>query len=208
MKRHPLAVLSTLALATLGLAACGGGDDEDPTSGPVTAPEGAPEAPTDDTQEEQAPPAAPTDEVDSSDASDDAEGSDAPADATADPGPAPEGAVIPTGAEANPPGKIGEYSLMDGSGPAFMYTDEDSSTMISVGSDVMSSPYDALVAEIETDNIPAGTGSCGTDEAGTSITCYQRTKDGVLNLNAVPEEISVEEMAVFVNQYVELVGVE
>ena len=87
-----------------------------------------------------------------------------------------------------------------------MYSHSEESILISVDSTVLSSDYETLVAEIETDNVAAGTGSCGTNEAGSSITCYQRTEDGVITLNAVPEEISVEEMAVFVNQYAEQVG--
>src|SRR5690625_6384670 len=90
---------------------------------------------------------------------------------------------------------------MDGSCPAHMYSHTEDSILISLDSNVLSSSYEDLVGEIEADNVAAGTGSCGTNGSGTSITCYQRTEDGVITLTAVPEEISVEGMAVFVNQY-------
>lgn len=202
--RKTAVLLSTLALSTLALAACGGGAEEaDESTAPATAitseeaseEEAAAEAASEVEQRE----AEAAEEEASEKSADGATGA-------SDPGPAAEDAVIPADAVAEPPQEIGAYSLMEGSGPAHMYSHSEESILISVDSTVLSSDYETLVAEIETDNVPAGTGSCGTNEAGSSITCYQLTEDGVITLNAVPEEISVEEMAVFVNQYAEQVG--
>lgn len=202
--RKTAVLLSTLALSTLALAACGGGAEEaDESIAPATAitseeaseEEAAAEAASEVEQRE----AEAAEEEASEKSADGATGA-------SDPGPAAEDAVIPADAVAEPPQEIGAYSLMEGSGPAHMYSHSEESILISVDSTVLSSDYETLVAEIETDNVAAGTGSCGTNEAGSSITCYQRTEDGVITLNAVPEEISVEEMAVFVNQYAEQVG--
>lgn len=202
--RKTAVLLSTLALSTLALAACGGGAEEaDESTAPATAitseeaseEEAAAEAASEVEQRE----AEAAEEEASEKSADGATGA-------SDPGPAAEDAVIPADAVAEPPQEIGAYSLMEGSGPAHMYSHSEESILISVDSTVLSSDYETLVAEIETDNVAAGTGSCGTNEAGSSITCYQRTEDGVITLNAVPEEISVEEMAVFVNQYAEQVG--
>lgn len=187
-------LLSTFALSTLALAACGGGAPEEESSAPALTGE---EAPQEEATEEAA------SEVADEDAPEDAAGG---ADEGADPGPAAEGAVIPADAVAEPPQEIGEFTLMDGSGPAHMYSHSQESILISLDSTVLSSDYESLVGEIETDHVAAGTGSCGTNESGSSITCYQRTEDGVLTLTAVPEEISVEEMATFVNQYAKQVG--
>ncbi|MGO1482188.1 MAG: hypothetical protein ACTHWF_13810 [Brachybacterium sp.] len=202
--RKTAVLLSTLALSTLALAACGGGAEEaDESTAPATAitseeaseEEAAAEAASEVEQRE----AEAAEEEASEKSADGATGA-------SDPGPAAGDAVIPADAVAEPPQEIGAYSLMEGSGPAHMYSHSEESILISVDSTVLSSDYETLVAEIETDNVAAGTGSCGTNEAGSSITCYQRTEDGVITLNAVPEEISVEEMAVFVNQYAEQVG--
>lgn len=202
--RKTAVLLSTLALSTLALAACGGGAEEaDESIAPATAitseeaseEEAAAEAASEVEQRE----AEAAEEEASEKSADGATGA-------SDPGPAAGDAVIPADAVAEPPQEIGAYSLMEGSGPAHMYSHSEESILISVDSTVLSSDYETLVAEIETDNVAAGTGSCGTNEAGSSITCYQRTEDGVITLNAVPEEISVEEMAVFVNQYAEQVG--
>ncbi|WP_413452730.1 hypothetical protein AA0Y32_09250 [Georgenia phoenicis] len=118
-----------------------------------------------------------------------------------DPGPAAEGAVIPDASVTKPPQAIGPFTLGEASGPARMYSDAVSSVMIALDTNVLSSPYEQLVEYIATDNTPAGTGSCGTNESGSSITCYQRTEGGVVTLNATPEEISLEDMVVFVNHY-------
>ncbi|QNN82958.1 hypothetical protein H3H54_03865 [Brachybacterium sp. Z12] len=203
--RKTAVLLSTLALSTLALAACGGGAEEaDESTAPATAitseeaseEEAAAEAASEVEQREAE---AAEEEASEKKSADGATGA-------SDPGPAAEDAVIPADAVAEPPQEIGAYSLMEGSGPAHMYSHSEESILISVDSTVLSSDYETLVAEIETDNVPAGTGSCGTNEAGSSITCYQLTEDGVITLNAVPEEISVEEMALFVNQYAEQVG--
>lgn len=198
-------LLSTFALSTLALAACGGGAPEEESSAPALTGEEAP-------QEEATEEAASEAEQRASEAASEVADEDAPEDAAggadegADPGPAAEGAVIPADAVAEPPQEIGEFTLMDGSGPAHMYSHSQESILISLDSTVLSSDYESLVGEIETDHVAAGTGSCGTNESGSSITCYQRTEDGVLTLTAVPEEISVEEMATFVNQYAKQVG--
>ena len=202
--RKTAVLLSTLALSTLGLAACGGGAEEvDESAAPATAvtseEASEEEAAAEDASEAEQREAEAAEEEASEKNAEGATGA-------SDPGPAAEDAVIPADAVAEPPQEIGEYSLMEGSGPAHMYSHSEESILISVDSTVLSSDYETLVAEIETDNVPAGTGSCGTNEAGSSITCYQRTDDGVITLNAVPEELSVEEMAVFVNQYAEQVG--
>ena len=211
MRRKPVMFFSALALAAVGLTGCG--DDVDgngDAAEPTTASEEATtqEEPTTAEQEEQ------TDaEVDLEDS-----GRGAPTDSAADhaasvddigapdPGPAPEGAVIPAATVAKPPQAIGPFSLGEDSGPAHMYSDEVSSVMISVDTNVLSSPYEQLVEYIETDNVPAGTGSCGTNESGSSITCYQQTDDGVITLTAIPEEISLDDMVVFVNHYADLAG--
>ncbi|WP_087484700.1 hypothetical protein [Brachybacterium massiliense] len=203
--RKTAVLLSTLALSTLALAACGGGAPEEESSTPALTGEEAP-------QEEATEAAASEAEQRASEAASEAADEDAPEDAAggadeeADPGPAAEGAVIPADAVAEPPQEIGEFTLMDGSGPAHMYSHSQESILISLDSTVLSSDYESLVGEIETDHVAAGTGSCGTNESGSSMTCYQRTEDGVLTLTAVPEEISVEEMATFVNQYAKQVG--
>jgi len=220
--RKPVVFLSALAFATLGLAACGGddgGNGQEATSSPAAASEEAPEETGDAEEQEETSdeegefPSEEYSDGGADEATDDegtdeeSEGDDADADsAAADPGAAPDGAVIPAGAVSEPPAEIGEFELMDGSGPAHMYSHTEDSILISLDSNVLSSSYEDLVGEIETDNVAAGTGSCGTNGSGTSITCYQRTEDGVITLTAVPEEISVEGMAVFVNQYAEAVG--
>lgn len=226
MTRKPVVFLSALALATLGLAACGGdegGNGQEATSSPAAASEEAPEETGDAEEQEQQDEqegsseegesaseeyAEEGTEEDADDGTDEeAEGDDAASDSeAADPGPAAEGAVIPAGAVSEPPAEIGEFELMDGSGPAHIYSHTEDSIMVSLDSNVLSSSYEDLVGEIETDNVAAGTGSCGTNGSGTSITCYQRTEDGVVTLTGVPEELSVEEMAVFVNQYADTVG--
>lgn len=72
---------------------------------------------------------------------------------------------------AEPPQEIGEHTLMEGSGPSHMYSHAEEGILISLDSTVLSSDHETLVGEIGTDNVPAGTGSCGTNQAGSSITC-------------------------------------
>ena len=213
--RKTAVLLSTLALSTLALAACGGGA-EDADEGAAPAPAAtSEEAPEEEASEQDAAAeeaaeedAAEAEERASAAAEEESAGEESAVamDGAEDPGPAGEDAAIPADAVAEPPQEIGEYTLMDGSGPAHMYSHSQESILISLDSTVLSSDYESLVGEIETDNVAAGTGSCGTNEAGSSITCYQRTEDGVLTLTAVPEEISVEDMAVFVNKFAEQVG--
>lgn len=205
MPRKPAVFVSALALAALGLTACG--DDSATTPEDVaptaTVEETAPEdTATDDSADAQ------DDDADAEDKEQTPESkpeADSPA-GSSDPGPAPEGAVIPAEAVANPPESIGEFTLRDGSGPAYIYADDIASTLISVDSNVLTSSYEALVEYIETENTPAGTGSCGTNESGSSITCYQLVDGGVLTINAYPEEISLEKMVVFVNKFAEQAG--
>ncbi|MEE6283263.1 hypothetical protein [Georgenia sp. MJ170] len=211
MRRKPVMFLSALALVTMGLAGCG--DDADgngDAAEPTTASEETPtqEDPTTAEQDAQTP----------ADKDSDDSGRGKPTDSAADhaasvddidapdPGPAPEGAVIPADAVTTPPQAIGPFTLGESSGPARMYSDEVSSLMISVDTNVLGSPYEQLVEYIETDNTPAGTGSCGTNESGSSITCYQRVDDGVVTLTAFPAEISLEDMVVFVNHYADQAG--
>lgn len=205
--RKTAVLLSALALSTLALAACGGGAQEaEENTAPAATHEQVPQEEA--AEEEAAAEAASEAEQRASEAARE----DAPDDTTdgaagaSDPRPEAEGAVIPADVVAEPPQEIGEFTLRDGSGPAHMYSHSQENILISLDSAVLSSEYESLVGEIETDNVAAGTGSCGTNESGSSITCYQRTEDGVLTLIAVPEEISVEEMAAFVNQYAEQVG--
>lgn len=187
--RKTALLLSALALSTLPLAACGGGAEDAPAQDP------APTA-AEDTVREDAPEGV-------------SDGGGEPAaeepEATVG-GPAAEDTVIPAEAVADPPQEVGEFSLMDGSGPAHMYSHAEESILISVDSTVLSSEYETLAEEIATDNAPAGTGSCGTNESGSSIVCYQRTEDGVITVTAIPEEISLEDTVAFVDQYAEQAG--
>ena len=217
MRRKPVMFLSALAVATMGLTACGddsGGNDEaavEPTTAseaPATQEEPTTEEPTE--QETETGERIPLEEGGGreipthtlGDFGSTVEDIDAP-----DPGPAPEGAVIPARSVTKPPEAIGPFELIgDDSGPARMYSDEVSSVMISVDTNVLSSPYEQLVEYIETDNTPAGTGSCGTNESGSSITCYQRAEGGVITMTAYPEEISLEDMVIFVNHYADQAG--
>ena len=207
MRRKPVMFLSALALATMGVTGCGDDSDgnDDAAVEPTTASaEPTTAEPTTAEPEEDKVPIGSARELPTESLADHAEtvdDIDAP-----DPGPAADGAVIPATSVTKPPQAIGPFTLRDGSGPAHMYADEVASVMISVDSNVLSSPYEQLVESIETDNTAAGTGSCGTNEAGSSITCYQQTDDGVITMNAIPEEISLEDMVVFVNHFAEEAG--
>ena len=206
MRRQPVMLLSALALVTMGLTGCGddstGNDDAavEPTT--VSAEPTTQEEPTTAEPEESDADEVPlgsareTPTESAADYAETVEDIDAPA-----PGPAPEGAVIPAAAVGKPPQAIGPFELGESTGPARMYSDAVSSVMIGVDSNVLTSPYEQLVEYIETDNTPAGTGSCGTNESGSSITCYQRTDGGVITMTAWPEEISLEDMVVFVNHF-------
>ena len=199
MRRKPVLLLSTLALATIGLTGCG---DDSTDGGEATEPTTAAAEPTTPAPE----PTTPEPEM-TTPAEEETTDSAADADLGAsDPGPAAEGAVIPAEALATPPEAIGPYTLDESTGPARMYNDESFTVMIAVDSNVLSSPYESLVEYIETDNTAAGTGSCGTNESGSSITCYQRTADGVITVTATPEQISLEDMVVFVNHYADQAG--
>jgi len=204
MLRKPAVFFSTLALATLGLAACG--DDSEGTVEDV-----APTATTEETPETQPEPTVTEEEPTAEEPAqeDGAEEKDAPADngsVGSDPGPAPEGTVIPAEAVANPPESIDQFTLMDDSGPAYIYSDEIAATLISIDSNILSSPYESLVEYIEIDNTPAGTGSCGLTANEASVTCYLHAGDGVVTITAAPEEISLDKMVVFANKYAELAG--
>lgn len=207
MRRKPAVFLSALALATMGLTGCGDdadttADDVEPTTAaeePTTAEEPTAAGSDPDAEDEGVITERETPTESLADHADTVDDIDAP-----DPGPAPEGAVIPAQSVAKPPQAIGPFTLDEaGAGPARMYSDEVSSVMIGVDTNVLTSPYEQLVEYIETDNTPAGTGSCGTNESGSSITCYQRTDGGVITMTAWPEEISLEDMVVFVNHYAE-----
>ncbi|HJC70653.1 MAG TPA: hypothetical protein H9932_13395 [Candidatus Brachybacterium intestinipullorum] len=204
--RKTALLLSALALSTLPLAACGGGAEDAPAQDPAptaaedTVREDAPEEVSDGGGE----PAA--EEPEASVAEEEPEASSAEESEASAGGPAAEDTVIPAEAVADPPQEVGEFSLMDGSGPAHMYSHAEESILISVDSTVLSSEYETLAEEIATDNAPAGTGSCGTNESGSSIVCYQRTEDGVITVTAIPEEISLEDTVAFVDQYAEQAG--
>ncbi|TNC16589.1 hypothetical protein FHE66_14510 [Georgenia sp. 311] len=201
MRRKHVLFLSSLALATIGLTGCGDDSADGEATEPTTAAEEAttPEQPTTPEPEETTP----AEENSAGSETDSAAGADLGA---SDPGPAAEGAVIPAEALATPPEAIGPYTLGEATGPARMYNDESFTVMIAVDSNVLSSPYESLVEYIETDNTAAGTGSCGTNESGSSITCYQRTADGVITVTATPEQMSLEDMVVFVNHYADQAG--
>lgn len=109
--------------------------------------------------------------------------------------------MLPAGAVTDPPQEVGSFSLMEGSGPAHMYSHDEESILIGVDSTPLSTDYETLVEEIATDNTPAGTGSCGLGSTDDSIVCYQRTEDGVITVTAIPSEISLEDTVAFVDQY-------
>lgn len=78
---------------------------------------------------------------------------------------------------------MGEFTLSDDSPPAMIY-EMETGEYATVGTDVLSAPYEDLVAEIETDNTEAGTGSCGLNSGGTSAVCYQQIEGGVITMTA------------------------
>lgn len=218
MRRQPVMFLSALAIATMGLTACGDDGNDEAAVEPTTASE-APATQEEPTTEVETPEEKTPEADTETRAPQSGGGREIPTDTLADygstvddieapdPGPAPEGAVIPARSVTKPPEAIGPFELGDeGTGPARMYTDEVSSVMIGVDTNVLTSPYEQLVEYIETDNTPAGTGSCGTNESGSSITCYQRAEGGVITMTAYPEEISLEDMVVFVNHYADQAG--
>src|SRR5699024_1156618 len=97
-------------LSTFPLAACGGGGEDAPAPDPApTAADAATQEAPEDTQE--------TSDEAEEEASEESEDS-------AD-GPAAEDAVIPAEAVTDPPQEIGEFSLMEGSGPAHMYSHDE-----------------------------------------------------------------------------------
>lgn len=220
MRRKPVMFLSALAVATIGLTGCG--DDAEVNGEAAVEPTTASEAPAtqeEPTTAEETPTPAEQETQTSAEEGSAPRGREIPTDTLADygstvddidapdPGPAPEGAVVPARSVTKPPEAIGPFELGDeGTGPARMYSDEVSSVMIGVDTNVLTSPYEQLVEYIETDNTPAGTGSCGTNESGSSITCYQRAEGGVITMTAYPEEISLEDMVVFVNHYADQAG--
>lgn len=78
---------------------------------------------------------------------------------------------------------MGEFTLSDDSGPAVIY-DMETGEYVTVDTNVLDSPYEDLLAEIETDNTEAGTGSCGLNSGGTSAVCYQQIEGGVITMTA------------------------
>src|SRR5690625_31388 len=159
MRRKPVVLLSTLALAAIGLTGCGSdaeesGTEAEPTTAETTAPE-APTAPaaveTEDTEPE------PTQEPEGDAEDAPATGADLP-----DPGPAPEGAVIPTAALEEPPMALGEYKLRPAEGPAHIYADEMTSVMISVDTNELHSQDQQMHKYNKSDKRPSYTDSCRT----------------------------------------------
>src|SRR5690625_7805569 len=118
MLRKPAVFFSTLALATLGLAACG--DDSEGTVEDV-----APTATTEETPETQPEPTVTEEETTAEEPAqgEGGEEKDAPADdgyVGSDPGPATAGAVIPADAVADPHMAIDQVQHVDVSTPAFI----------------------------------------------------------------------------------------
>src|SRR5690606_3255889 len=131
LPRKPAVFLSALVLASLGLTACGSNSDS--PGDDATTPPAAHEETT--TQEGRTTPAADAEDAveeptDTTEDTDD-ETADTAAE-TADPGPAPDGAVIPAAAVAKPPETIAQFTLMDGEGPAHIYSMDSPSAMVAL----------------------------------------------------------------------------
>lgn len=196
--RGPAHITLLLAMA-LTISACGGDEEDTETAAAETtaAETTALEQDTDATSESQA---APVETEDGDDAA--AESASAP-DAAAASETAPTTdvpAVVDTipGAIDPPLAELGEFMLLDGSGPAFIYENGDGD-YLTVDSQTLGSPYEDLVSEISTDNVEAGAGSCGLNPGGTSAVCYQRTDDGVLTMTANADLLDA--LAQFASEY-------
>ncbi|WP_298886086.1 hypothetical protein [uncultured Serinicoccus sp.] len=160
------------AAVALMLSACGG---EDPaTDDTATAESSAEEAPAEEPTEDT------TTEETAEETTEDTAAETTPADSE-DSGEDVSVDTLPAGVTDAPPETVGEFTLADDSGPAVIY-EMETGEYVTVDSNVLGSPYEDLVAEIETDNTEAGTGSCGLNSGGTSAVCYQQIEGGVITM--------------------------
>lgn len=188
--RKPAVLLPALALA-LGLAACGSDDGgaAEPTSVATTTPAAAP-TPVEPAVEETTP-------VDAGPVL-----ADAP-----DPGPAPEGEVLPSGSLDDPPSTVAGLTRdEDRGGLGGWYRDAAGERTVSVNADNYVRELEDYAAGLGDDAAPGGTGICGTNSSGSSIMCYQQTEDGLSFISGDPEEVTVEDMVVFVNDLADQIG--
>lgn len=200
MSRQPLTFLSTLAVAAIGLAACGGDDD---ATGPTPATEQTvtQEAPTTPATEPTVP------EEDTAPAADETS-ADVPTLADApDPGPASEGAVFASGSLEDLPQTVAGLTLDEDSRlPGGMYRDAAGERAVSVNPDNYVRTLDDYAGGLGDDAARGGTGVCGLNGSATRIMCYQQTEDGISFISGDPEEVTVEDMVVFVNQLADELG--
>ena len=200
MSRRPVMFLSTLAVAAIGLAACssdGDGDAAEPTTSETTVTQEVPTTPA----------AEPTLPEETAPAGDEQPAAgpvlaDAP-----DPGPAPEGAVLPSGSLEDPPQTVAGLTRDESSRlPGGMYRDAEGERSVSVNPDTYVRTLEDYAGGLGDDAAPGGTGVCGLNGSGTSIMCYQQTEDGISFISGDPEEVTVEDMVVFVNDLADQLG--
>ncbi|WP_141567437.1 hypothetical protein [Serinicoccus profundi] len=169
MRRYGSGVAVAAALA-LTLSACGGDDSA-----------------SDDAAMEESPSAEAAQEPTEEETTEEETTEDTAAETTAaeseDSGDAAAVDTLPAGVIDAPPETVGEFTLSDDSGPAMIY-DMETGEYVTVDTNVLASPYEDLLAEIETDNTEAGTGSCGLNSGGTSAVCYQQIEGGVITMTA------------------------
>src|SRR5690606_36007530 len=201
MSRRPAVFLFALALAALGLTGCGSDGDDDAAE-PATVSEEA------TTQEVTPTPAAPPTLAEETTPAEDTASADVPTLADApDPGPAPEGAVLPSGSLEDPPQTVAGLTLDESSRlPGGRYTGVEGETTVSVNPDTYVRTLEDYAAGLGDDAARGGTGVCGLNGSGTSIMCYQQTEDGISFVSGDPEEVTVQDMVVFVNQLADQLG--
>ncbi|WP_151523397.1 hypothetical protein [Serinicoccus kebangsaanensis] len=173
--RSTRARLTAAVALALTLSACGGADDGQEAASPSEDTSAADTGAMDEEATEEQTSEEPVEETTASETTEEPTEEDADAGGTVD--------TLPAGVMDSPPQTVGEFTLADDSGPAIIY-DLESGEYVSVDTQTLSSPYEDLVSEIETDNTEAGAGSCGLNPGGTSAVCYQRTEDGVITMNA------------------------
>lgn len=207
MKKNAL-FLPALAIAALGLSACGGGTAPGVSSTPSSAPSStATPATTASSSATTSTPATETTSAAPTSASTEATAaSSSAAAASSNAKPAAEGKVMKSGAAKSLPATVMGFTADAGSGPAVLYKDANHK-LIGVGAP-LSSPLASLVEYIKKDKTRAGTGWCGGTGATDSIVCYVDTKDGVINLSATSSEIPLETLVAFANELAAAVGVE
>lgn len=174
MRRYGSGVAVAAALA-LTLSACGGDDSASDDAAMEESPSAeAAQEPTEEetTEEEMTEEETTEDTVAETTAAESEDSGDAAAVDT-----------LPAGVIDAPPETVGEFTLSDDSGPAMIY-DMETGEYVTVDTNVLDSPYEDLLAEIETDNTEAGTGSCGLNSGGTSAVCYQQIEGGVITMTA------------------------